>query len=176
MTWRFSALVNKCLYPIVAVISLLGVVDSAQAAAYIKFDGVDGESQDKDHKKWSDLLSFSQGAHPGKGRGGALVLDDVELEMVIDSATDALFESIMRGEVISGFEVELCEGRPSTDCDADARREQHCYLKYEFKNVLVSSYQTSAGDGPGRGSMTMTIDFKDFIQMYTPSDPGCPTR
>ncbi|MBW2092594.1 MAG: type VI secretion system tube protein Hcp [Deltaproteobacteria bacterium] len=29
-------------------------------AAYIKFDGVDGESQDKDHKDWIDVLSFSQ--------------------------------------------------------------------------------------------------------------------
>lgn len=29
-------------------------------AGYIKFDGVDGESADKDHKRWSDLLSFGQ--------------------------------------------------------------------------------------------------------------------
>jgi len=37
-------------------------------AAYIKFDGIDGESQDKDHKEWIDILSFSQGMHqPGGG-------------------------------------------------------------------------------------------------------------
>ena len=28
-------------------------------AAYIKFDGVDGEATDKDHKKWIDLVSVS---------------------------------------------------------------------------------------------------------------------
>ncbi len=28
---------------------------------YIKFDGVDGETKDRDHKRWSDLASFSQG-------------------------------------------------------------------------------------------------------------------
>ena len=41
-------------------------------AAYIKFDGVDGEAQDKDHKGWSDIMSFSQGLHqPGGGSTGA---------------------------------------------------------------------------------------------------------
>ncbi|MCZ6673375.1 MAG: type VI secretion system tube protein Hcp [Verrucomicrobia bacterium] len=56
------------------------------AAAYIKFEGIDGEAKDKDHKGWSDLSSvymqtadhkgwsdlpsFSQGtARPGEGRG-----------------------------------------------------------------------------------------------------------
>ena len=29
-------------------------------AAFIKFDGVDGEAQDRDHRDWSDLESFSQ--------------------------------------------------------------------------------------------------------------------
>ncbi len=37
-------------------------------AAYIKFDGVDGESKDKGHEKWSDLHKFSQVVHkPGAG-------------------------------------------------------------------------------------------------------------
>jgi type VI secretion system secreted protein Hcp len=30
-------------------------------ALFIKFDGVDGECADKDHKAWSDVLSFSWG-------------------------------------------------------------------------------------------------------------------
>lgn len=29
-------------------------------AVFVKYDGVDGESMDKGHKAWSDLLSFSQ--------------------------------------------------------------------------------------------------------------------
>ncbi|MDI9446743.1 MAG: type VI secretion system tube protein Hcp, partial [Planctomycetota bacterium] len=40
-------------------------------AAYIKFDGVDGEAQDAQHKNWSDILSFSQGIRvPGGGQTG----------------------------------------------------------------------------------------------------------
>ena len=37
------------------------VPPATTAAAYIKFDGVDGEAQDTAHRSWSDLLSFSQG-------------------------------------------------------------------------------------------------------------------
>ncbi|MBW1709593.1 MAG: hypothetical protein JRG97_03310 [Deltaproteobacteria bacterium] len=29
-------------------------------AAYLIYGGTEGESQDKDHKNWGDLLSFSQ--------------------------------------------------------------------------------------------------------------------
>ncbi|QXD23638.1 type VI secretion system tube protein Hcp [Opitutia bacterium ISCC 51] len=31
----------------------------AQGAAFLKFDGVDGESKDKDHKGWIDIESIS---------------------------------------------------------------------------------------------------------------------
>ena len=40
-------------------------------AAFLKFDGVDGESKDKDHKCWIDVLSLDNGVHkPGGGATG----------------------------------------------------------------------------------------------------------
>ena len=40
-------------------------------AAFMKFDGVDGESKDKDHKTWIDVLSLDKGVHkPGGGATG----------------------------------------------------------------------------------------------------------
>jgi len=46
-------------------------------ALFIKFEGVDGECQDKDHKGWVDVLSFSWGLHKAgperPGRPGAAV-------------------------------------------------------------------------------------------------------
>jgi type VI protein secretion system component Hcp len=69
------------LVPILLIAPLL-----ANGAAYLKFDGVDGESTDKghkgwidlssvsirssDHKSWSDLPSFSQALTPDKGGNG----------------------------------------------------------------------------------------------------------
>ena len=40
-------------------------------AAYIKFDGVDGESKDSNHDKWIDVLSVDWGSNkPGGGATG----------------------------------------------------------------------------------------------------------
>jgi type VI secretion system secreted protein Hcp len=75
-------------------------------AAYIKFAGVDGEAQDKDHKGWSDILSFNQGVHqPGGGatgptrRRGDVVLDDVTVVKELDKASPKLAESVCKGKV-----------------------------------------------------------------------------
>jgi type VI protein secretion system component Hcp len=41
-------------------------------AVFVKFDGVDGESQDKDHKDWANLSSLSQGQYvPASSVGAA---------------------------------------------------------------------------------------------------------
>lgn len=47
-----------------ATLVLMGSAFTADAAAYIKLDGVEGECQDKDHKGWSDLASFAQARLP----------------------------------------------------------------------------------------------------------------
>ena len=33
------------------------------SSAYVKFEGIDGESQNEDHEGWSEIVSFSQGIH-----------------------------------------------------------------------------------------------------------------
>jgi type VI protein secretion system component Hcp len=39
-------------------------------AAYIKFDGIDGEAQDKDHKSLErPMMSFGQSMHPSRAAG-----------------------------------------------------------------------------------------------------------
>ena len=60
-------------------------------AAFIKFDGVEGESQDKDHKGWSDLLSFGQMVHKIGGgntstarRRGDTQFEDIQISKLLD--------------------------------------------------------------------------------------------
>ena len=48
---------TKHLLRCIVVLALIPTL--SQGAAYIKFDGVDGESKDKDHKGWIDLTSVS---------------------------------------------------------------------------------------------------------------------
>jgi len=83
-------------------------------AAYIKFDGVDGEAQDKDHKNWSDIVSFNQAIHKPMGgatgptrRRGDVVLEDVVLVKELDKASPKLAESVCKGKVCPKVEIHV---------------------------------------------------------------------
>ncbi len=52
---QLSAMLS--LFAPATVLSLAPV--TSDAAGFIKFDGIDGESVDKDHKGWVDVQSFS---------------------------------------------------------------------------------------------------------------------
>jgi hypothetical protein len=57
---------------VVLLLAILVISPSASAAAYLKFEGVDGESADSKHKGWIDLESTSWGAsNPATGSNGS---------------------------------------------------------------------------------------------------------
>ena len=72
-------------------------------AIYVKFDGVDGESVDRDHKGWINLLSFSQGQYlPGSSPGDgasrtASTFKKMILRKKLDKASPKLAEAVCRG-------------------------------------------------------------------------------
>ena len=82
-------------------------------AAFAKYDGIDGESDDANHGKWIDVLSIDWGAHkPGGGmtgqsrRRGAAVVEDMALTVEYENAAPKLQEKCLEGEVIPKLEVE----------------------------------------------------------------------
>jgi type VI secretion system secreted protein Hcp len=128
-------------------------------AAYIKFDGVDGEAQDKDHKGWSDLASFSQGLHqPGGGATGAtrrrgdVILDDLACTKELDKSSPKLAESVCKGKVFPKVEIDL------TASYTDAGRVT--FYKYELKNVMITSYNI------GGSGQSEDVPMEDFALNY----------
>ncbi len=128
-------------------------------AAYIKFDGVEGEAQEKDHKGWSDLASFGQGLHqPGGGATGAtrrrgdVIMDDISCSKELDKASPKIAESICKGKVYPKVEIHL------TASVSDAGRET--YYSYELKNVLVTSYNI------GGAGQSEEVPMEDFSLNY----------
>jgi type VI secretion system secreted protein Hcp len=126
------------------LVALLLVIGLSQAAAYIKFDGVEGEAQDKDHMGWSDLLSFSQGLHqPGGGatgptrRRGDVILDDVQVTKELDKASPKLAESVCKGKMYPKVEIHLDRVLPNGS--------NLVYYKYELTNARVVSYYIGWG-------------------------------
>jgi type VI secretion system Hcp family effector len=139
-------------------------------AAFLKFDGVDGECKDKDHKNWSDLQSFSQGLHqPGRAQTGAarrrgdVICDDIQCVKELDKASVKIAESVATGKVFPKVQLHL------TASYTDAGRVT--YYAYELKNVLVTAY-TIGGAGQSEQVPTeqFSLNFEEIKVTYTEND------
>lgn len=139
-------------------------------AAFAKYDGVDGESRDAHHNNWIDVLSLDWGAyHPGSGSTGqsrrraSAVVEDLVLTIEYEKASPKLLEKCLKGGVVPKLEVEL------TATYGGARAT---YLRYELKNVMVTSYQINASGSDEAGPPTVVIgnNFEEIKVTYTEFD------
>ena len=99
-------------------------------AAYIKFEGIDGESKEIAHEKWSDLFSFTQViSKPGSGTGatrrrGDVVLDDLMLAnadgvpFAVAEPQDDLDIPILTGLSPGAFDTEVSAASTRSDIRA----------------------------------------------------------
>jgi type VI secretion system secreted protein Hcp len=139
-------------------------------AAFIKFDGIDGEVQDKDHKGWSDILSFSQSLHqPGAGatgqtrRRGDVQMDDVHVTKELDKASPKLAEAVCNGKVFPKVEIHV------TASYTDSGRVT--YYAYELKKVLVTGYNIGgSGQSEDVPVEDLTLNFEEIKVTYTEND------
>ena len=135
--------------------------------AYAKFDGVDGEATDPNHGKWIDVLSFSFGAEArtsGVGptrRSGDVVIEDITLTKELDKSTPKLQEKCLKGEVIPMLEIEVTSNYGGATAT---------YLRYELKNVIITSFNCNAGSGDESPSDTITINYEEIKGTYTEYD------
>ncbi|WP_372895419.1 Hcp family type VI secretion system effector [Stieleria sp.] len=139
-------------------------------AAYIKFDGVDGECKDKDHKGWSDLLSFSQAVHQPGGsatgatrRRGDVIMEDISCTKELDKSSPKIAESVCKGKVYPKVEIDV------TASYTDAGRVT--YYRYELTNVLVTSYSIGgAGQSESVPTEDFSLNFEEIKVTYTEND------
>ena len=152
----------------VAAITLLiiGQIDYAEAAAYIKFDGIDGEAKDTTHQTWADLLSFSHkihksssGATDAQRTRGETTLGDVVITREMDKASPKLQEAVLRGMIFPMVQFEFASSDGAT------------YLKYELKNVMITSISTS-GTADDRPMEEIALNFEEIKVTYTEYDPA----
>ena len=166
---------------------LLGgtLYDNAFAAlnAYVQIDGEIGESQDKDHKGWSDLQSFSWGATTPQDKHGKLSgkrsLTEATVVKPIDKTTPKIMEKICQGKkcTTTDMTVDICR----TVADGNGAEVQQCYLQYELKNVQIVRYRINLAIAPmGIGELvgpmdiqpteSFALNFEKIIVTYTPYD------
>ena len=139
-------------------------------AAYIKFDGVDGEALDKDHKSWSDLLTFGQGLHQPGGsatgatrRRGDVILEDITCTKELDKSSPKIAEAVCKGKVFPKVEIDI------TASYTDAGRVT--YYRYELTNVMVTSYNISgSGQAEDVPAEDFSLNFEEIKVTYTEND------
>ena len=132
--------------------------------AFLKIDGVPGESTDDKHKDWIEILSYDWGAsQPASGTasssGGASTgradFQDFSVVKLLDKASPKLAVYCADGTHIKEIVLELCR----------AGGAKLPYMKYTMSNVIISSY--SPAGGGGLPSESVTFNYGKIKWEYT---------
>lgn len=125
--------------------------------AYLKLDGLDGDSTRKGFEKWIEIYSFSLGASntvnigtSGSGAGaGKVSVSSFNIMKKSDAISPTLFLNCCSGKHFPKGSLVL--NKAGGDAAVD-------YLKYDFNEVFVESVQWSGSSG-GDDTPTESVSF-----------------
>lgn len=137
--------------------------------AFLKIDGVPGESTDKKHKDWIEILSYgfgvSQSSAGSRSTGGAassqrVDFTDFSIMKAIDKASNKLLDNAAKGAHIKSVVLELCR----------ATGDKNKYLEYTFGDVIISNVSTSGSAGADLPTEQVAFNFGTIKSTYTVLD------
>jgi len=105
--------------------------------AFLKIDGIKGESTDKGHSGEIEIESFSWGvgstqSNTGTGGGaGKAVFSDLTIVKIVDSTSPALFSTAASGKFLPAVQLT---------CRKAGEKQQE-YLVVKLTDATVSSYR-----------------------------------
>ena len=134
---------------------------------FMKIDTVDGEAQDKTHKKEIDVLSWHWGmsnsgsAHNGSGAGaGKCNVHDLTFTKWVDTSTPK-------------WALACCAGKHFKDATLVIRKagdQPVEYLKIKMETVLISGVSTGGSGSEERLTENITLNFSKVNLDYVPQD------
>jgi type VI secretion system secreted protein Hcp len=135
--------------------------------AFLKLDGVEGESTRKGFEKQIEIYSFSLGAsNPttigagGGGGAGKAQLSAFNLMKASDKASPVLFQKCCQGAHFPKATVTLHKAGGNEAVD---------YLKYEFEKVYIESVQWSGSTGgDDRPTESVSLAFGKVTVTFIP--------
>ncbi len=136
-------------------------------AGYCKLGDIKGESVDKEHKDWINLLSVSQGlsrpmraGSSGSTRQRASVsCGDVIMVKEVDASTPKLIEAICDGTNFPEVKIDLC-----TSTGADGRVP---YFQWTLTNVRVTDYSVSGATQDGQvPTESFSLNYEEIKWTY----------
>lgn len=130
---------------------------------YIKFDGIEGESNSESHRGWSDIESFDQELAKSvvltgsvRTRSSASLGKTISFVKRIDKSSPMIMEALTKGQGIPKVEMEVTN-------------LNNVFYSYELRNVRVTKYivMGSESDFPRE---EITISFEQQRVRYTEYD------
>lgn len=136
------------------------------ADAYLKIDGIFGESTDSDHKDWIEVISFGGGitqptsavaSTAGGATSGRASFSDVSISKLVDKATPKLALACADGTHIKEITLELFRASGSSKVK---------YMTYKLSNCIVSTW-TPNGSKDDLPSEHVSFNFGKIELTYT---------
>ena len=138
----------------------------ADIYAFLELEGIEGESQDSEYTDKIELQSFSWGASNnssyavGTGSGiGKGQIHDIACSKFTDKSSLKLLERAVNGKPIDSGKLSLLKMSGETKIP---------YLEVELTNVVVTSYQLSAGSDGQLPMESLTLHFVKVQSHYKP--------
>jgi type VI secretion system secreted protein Hcp len=136
--------------------------------AFLKLDGIEGESTDAAHKGEIEVLSFSWGVNQtfspgsgGAGGSGKASFQDLHFNTIVSKASPRLFKACATGEHIKKASLSMRKA---------GGRQQQEFLKIELEEVLVSSYQPAGDTGGDAPVEDLALSFAKIRFSYIPQN------
>lgn len=126
--------------------------------AFLKIEGVSGESTDNKHKDWIEVLSYSHGvtqmASGSSSSGGGRSAErcdhsDFSIVKTLDKSSPKLNLFCCNGTHIKSIEVEFCR----------ATGDKQPYMHYKLEDVIVTSVRPG---GSSQGGEALPLEEVSF--------------
>src|ERR1051325_11245471 len=126
--------------------------------AFLKIDGIPGESTDDKHKDWIEILDFHFGmeqpssatdSSAGGGTTERVNVDDFVIVKHLDKASPKLYEFCCNGKHIKDVTFELCR----------AGGDKLKYMEVKMENVVISKARPG---GRAKGSDALPSESVSF--------------
>ena len=126
--------------------------------AFLKIDGIPGESTDDKHKDWIEILSFDFGleqpssatdSSAGGGTTERVNVDDLAVLKHLDKASPKLYESCCTGKHIKDVTIELCR----------AGGDKVKYMEIKMEHVVISKVHPGGNSKGADGFPTESVSF-----------------
>ncbi len=134
---------------------------------FLKLEGIDGEAQDKAHKKEIDVLAWSWGLsqsgtfHTGGGGGaGKANFQDISVTKWVDLASPLLMLYCASGD---HFPEAVLTIRKASGSKAPPLE----YMKITMEKVMVTSVSTGGSGGEDRLTENISLNFQAIRVEYT---------